>query len=393
MGSVYKRNANSSYYICWVDAQGVRHARSSRTKDKRIAQRILADIENKAILEREGIVSAQDTMIAIANKNTIQDHIKAYIKWCTNSNMAARSVFLKQRHLDWLIQESGIKRISDMNADTITNTLALFRAKGKSARTVNHRRQNIGAFVSWCYKTNRTDLNPMRMVPKQDESRDRRRVRRSLTDQEVVNLLAVARKHGRWLWYALALYAGLRRGDLIRLRWKNIDLVARTITIDDGKAKRVDILPLHPVLVSELRDSQPLLLPNAKDKVFKTAVTARTQQNDFLRAGIARREVVTDETGNPVIIGKGKWKREKTFITTEDDQGRIADLHALRSTLGTMLARNGVAPQIAQKILRHSDYRTTLKHYTALTLADYSGAVDSLDFTLRCADESASCTE
>ncbi len=56
----------------------------------------------------------------------------------------------------------------------------------------------------------------------------------------------------------------------------------------------------------------------------------------------------------------------------------MIDLHALRTTLGTQLARAGVAPQIAQRIMRHGDYRTTLKHYTVLGLTDTAGAVERL---------------
>jgi hypothetical protein len=56
----------------------------------------------------------------------------------------------------------------------------------------------------------------------------------------------------------------------------------------------------------------------------------------------------------------------------------VIDLHALRTTLGTQLARAGVAPQIAQRIMRHSDYKTTLTHYTVLGLTDTSRAVEAL---------------
>jgi integrase len=78
------------------------------------------------------------------------------------------------------------------------------------------------------------------------------------------------------------------------------------------------------------------------------------------------------------MIGKGKWKRPKTRIVTADEQGRVLDLHGLRTTLGTNLARAGVAPQLAQRIMRHSDYRTTLKHYTVLGLADTAKAIEQL---------------
>ena len=53
----------------------------------------------------------------------------------------------------------------------------------------------------------------------------------------------------------------------------------------------------------------------------------------------------------------------------------MINLHALRTTLGPNLARAGVAPQLAQKIVRHADYRTTLKHYTVLGLVDTTRAI------------------
>ncbi|MBP6473572.1 MAG: tyrosine-type recombinase/integrase, partial [Chloroflexi bacterium] len=73
-------------------------------------------------------------------------------------------------------------------------------------------------------------------------------------------------------------------------------------------------------------------------------------------------------------IRKGNRETIKTRIVVEDDEGRAIDLHALRTTLGTQLARAGVTPQVAQRIMRHSDYRTTLKHYTVLGLTDTSAS-------------------
>ncbi len=40
--------------------------------------------------------------------------------------------------------------------------------------------------------------------------------------------------------------------------------------------------------------------------------------------------------------------------------------------------RCGVAPQIAQKIMRHANYQTTLQHYTVLGLTDTAGALAQL---------------
>ena len=133
----------------------------------------------------------------------------------------------------------------------------------------------------------------------------------------------------------------------MRLTWSAINFNDATITISDGKAKRCDVLPMHPQLADALKRHQQAhpALPTAR--VWSEAVTNLTRIKDFKRAEIA----------------------------LVDSEGRFADLHGLRATLATNLARASVTPQVAQRILRHSDYRTTLKHYTLLGLTDTAAAI------------------
>jgi len=76
----------------------------------------------------------------------------------------------------------------------------------------------------------------LELLPKLDEHRDRRRIRRPLTDEELARLLAVAEERGRRAWYLTAALAGLRRSELIRLTWASVDLEGGVLTIRDGKA-------------------------------------------------------------------------------------------------------------------------------------------------------------
>jgi hypothetical protein len=61
---------------------------------------------------------------------------------------------------------------------------------------------------------------------------------------------------------------------------------------------------------------------------------------------------VTDETGEPVMVGKGKRRGPKTRIVAEDAEGRVIDLHAMRTTLGTNLARAGPTDRAAHHAAR-----------------------------------------
>ena len=216
------------------------------------------------------------------------------------------------------------------------------------------------------------------MVPNLDETKDRRRVRCPLTDEVMARLLAVAEPRRRRAWYMAAAIAGLRKGDLQGLTWADVDFEANTITIGGGKSNREDVIPMHPQLTAELKRQRNEIMATPKAKVFPQTVTDLTRQKDFLRAGIAREEAVIGADGKPVMVGKGKRRRPKTRIVAQDAEGRVYDLHAMRTTLGTNLARAGVAPQIAQRIMRHADYRTTLKHYTVLGLTDTAKAISQL---------------
>ncbi len=107
------------------------------------------------------------------------------------------------------------------------------------------------------------------------------------------------------------------------------------------------MVALHPALVPILREFQAATRCIGDAKVFPHVVTDATRRRDFERAGIP-------ET---------------------DEEGRAADLHALRTTLGTHLALHGVAPQVAQKGMRHSNYQTTIKHYTVIGTTDTAAAL------------------
>jgi Phage integrase family len=65
-------------------------------------------------------------------------------------------------------------------------------------------------------------------------------------------------------------------------------------------------------------------------------------------------------------------------IPKKDERGRTLDVHALRTTLSTLMNRAGVAPRTAQAAMRHSDIKLTMQTYTDPKLLDVRGALDAL---------------
>lgn len=349
MATIFKRKSGSSWLIQYFDAAGRRREKSSRTTDYRAAERIANKLEADVALRREGVIDARQDRFAEEGRKPLAQHVADYLQHCRGKGLATHTVKDKKRHLEWLMRVTRATRLSELTLDTVERALASFREEGRASRTVNTRRETFRAFGNWCRKTSRLGSHPLELLPKLDEHRDRKRIRRPISDAELARLLEVAESRGRRGWYLTAALAGLRRSELIRLTWESVDFEQGIFTIRDGKAKREDMVPLHPELLEELKRIRPAdAVPT--DRVFPTAVTNRTRCEDFKRANI-----------KPV-----------------DEQGRVADFHGLRATLGTRLARAGVAPQVAQRLMRHADYRTTLHHYTMLSLADTVAAMERL---------------
>ena len=65
-------------------------------------------------------------------------------------------------------------------------------------------------------------------------------------------------------------------------------------------------------------------------------------------------------------------------IAKTDSSRRVVDVHSLRHTFGTMLAKSGASLQVAQRAMRHSTPTLTANVYTHLDLGDIGAAVAAL---------------
>lgn len=101
-------------------------------------------------------------------------------------------------------------------------------------------------------------------------------------------------------------------------------------------------------------------LPSAGEFIFLTPKGIPWVENR--RNALKRLEVILARAGIPKV----------------DERGEKIDIHALRHTFASRLARNGVGLSQAQKLLGHSDPKLTAAIYTHLDTEDLRAAVESL---------------
>ena len=260
---------------------------------------------------------------------------------------------------------------------------------GFGAQTHNHYVTALKAFGNWLVKARHAPENPFRHLGKVNAEVDIRHERRPLTADEYARLLTAAwggkvfRKQSgpdRRMLYLLGGSTWLRASELSSLTPESFMLDAETpvvvVEAAYSKHRRRDEVPLHPNLVSELR--QWLTGKPAGEPVWPGKWAKHNEGCDMMRRDLEiARTAWIEEAGSDA---RERGERERSnFLTYRDGEGRVADFHGLRHTFITESVRAGVAPKDAKELARHSTITLTMDRYSHVTVRDTAAAVARLN--------------
>ncbi len=182
---------------------------------------------------------------------------------------------------------------------------------------------------------------------------------------EYAELVAAARKRsrGHLLVILLGGRAGLRAGEILALRWTDIDFERRRITVRKSKwrdqegapkSNKIRRVPITPDLLEALN--------SVPKKVGKIVHAPRVK-------------IATQETLRSMVEA---IERAADFIADGDHpKGAV---HKLRHTFGAHLASNGISLRIIQELMGHASFTTTLRyaHLAPSTLDDAVAVLGSV---------------
>ena len=230
------------------------------------------------------------------------------------------------------------------------------QAKRTTPATVNRELHAIKAVFTLAKEWGRIDVSPAAGVSPLVEDPNPPDL---LSGAQVTCLLEEMPDHLRAA-VGLAVYSGLRRSEILRLRWENVDLHNGVLTVVSRsgrrtKSKKDRKIPISPDLAELLRQHPRdlrgrLLFPGTKGERhdIRTSLEAAAR-----RAGIAH-------------IG----------------------MHQLRHTFCSFALMSGVDPRTVQQWMDHKDLRTTLRY--AHVAPDHEVAAIKL---VRYSDDTAAAEE
>ena len=181
------------------------------------------------------------------------------------------------------------------------------------------------------------------------------------------------------IWIMLMLFCGLRRSEMMALRWERIDMDARKINVCEvavihgnqsvvenrAKTKAGErVLPMPRLLFEALStipsfERSGLVCTSAKGKQLSdTAIVRGVEKFCTVMTRIANNEP-TNKLGMRTDLMPDEPKPDRIIFEFR--------LHDLRHTYATMLYDAGVPVKAAQYFLGHADIKITIELYTHLS--------------------------
>ena len=329
------------WYAIWTERAGARTKKRYRAlhRDRRAAEVMLHEIERN--LARQGVGLGQ----VVSFQHLRADYLKLLAaNGCAPTYLARVRIALF--HLERLypavklaavtadlLDDYKLKRLGEhIEAATINRELGVIKAAVRKGRRWQYQIQDL------------SEVAKVRAAEKVHRGFDAAAIATAL--ERAAPLLAIV--------FRLGLYAGLRRMEIIALRWADVDLAQGAITLGDGwktKSGRTRAVPLHPTLAAALR-------------------TWRASLEE--RGALPERVVPWAATPQALTGRLVYFLRHKCGVAA-------GAVHTLRRTFMTELKRHDMDTGKMMRVAGHTTERVT-QGYVKLDVADLRAGVERLDY-------------
>lgn len=235
------------------------------------------------------------------------------------------------------------KSVEEIVADDVQKIINDLYVKRYSKTILLRVRLVYGMIIDYAITKNIKATNYIKQIKVPENAI--RRTRQALTDKEIeiVNN-SINKPFG--LYAYIMLYTGFRRGEMLALQWRDIDIKNKTISI----TKAIEYKHNRPY-IKEPKSKSGIRKVPILDNLLPYLQNTPENKNLYIFGG--------DSILSDTMI-KRRWSKY-TKVT-----GLDITQHQLRHSYATILYKAGIDPKTAQNLLGHADVQTTLNIYTHL---------------------------
>ena len=255
-------------------------------------------------------------------------------------------------------------------------------ARGVTAKTWNDTLKLLRATCKYLLPPG--GINPFGRMP----TRETETVFRKPFDPDELKAIVEAAQNDDFIRPILitGICTAMRRGDCCLLKWSDVDLPKRFITVKTAKTGVTVAIPIFPMLYDELAR----LPRNTRGYVFPEAAAMYTENADgitwrvrkvFAAAGFKDAEEGEAKDGHDTGDGQQNGQPIRGEIHVERTGGlrraSVRDFHSLRVTWVTLALTASVPLELVQRVTGHKTVDVVLKHYFQPGREDFRRALQA----------------
>jgi integrase len=327
--------------------------RKRRTLYGKTRQEVAAKL-SKALADREGGLTFD------AGTLTVGEYLA---RWLSHSvrDTVSQKTYERYESIVRVHLSPALGRIK-LKAITPGHVRGLYREKldtGLAPRSVLH----IHRTLSKALKQATDDgLIPRNAAASVKPPQARREEMQPLSRDQVRTFLDTVKGDRMEALYVLAVTSGLRQGELLALKWEDVDLERTNPTLEVRRS------------LSETRGRRSFVTPKSGRgrhlRLSKRAVSAlgahrkRQLEERVRKAGLWEDQglIFPSEVGT-LMSGRNLYRAFKIRVKRASLPQTLR-FHDLRHTCATLLLRQGVNPKFVQELLGHADISLTLNTYS-----------------------------
>lgn len=205
-----------------------------------------------------------------------------------------------------------------------------------------------------------------------------------LTKQEQEKFLEAIKGHELELLYIVALGTGLRIGEILGLKWSDIDFKNNELHVNRSLQKAA-IYENDKIVRYEVQETTPKTKNSLRtipvpQNIIKKLIAHKKEQNELillLQEEYDNKNYVFCNKLGKTIEDKRPGRNLKTILTAIGIEP--IKFHALRHTYATRLFEAGIPPKTVQHLMGHSDIDTTMNIYTHVMKEQKLEAIEKIN--------------
>lgn len=259
---------------------------------------------------------------------------------------------------EYIIPYVGEYKLGELKPMVLQNLLTELAQKGFSYRTIKGVLQILKAALDEAVYNELIEKNPAEKLKIPAQNKKKKIVVFSRDEQKV--FMKAIKGHIYELFYTIAITTGMRCGEILALKWENIDLekrkiyVCENLTISYNKTDKTSIhigTPKSDTSIRELPIADGLMELLQKEREIHLKLFGEVEG------------FVLKTNKNTPYHSRSHFGRALKILCRENGLPEI-NLHALRHSFATRGLEAGISPRVMQILLGHSDWQLFFNTYS-----------------------------